>query len=156
MGRQILCPHCKSTFDEDILAKRENPNICPVCDESLVDDKKIEDNDLITWYYYLDPKYGDYSLWDKLPNDPNALTLIKEFKAPPRDERGKSDKAKDILRTYIPDAFSPTPVSSMPEVRCPKCGSKEYTLLNKGFSLLTGFIGSGRIKRVCNYCKREF
>lgn len=38
MGRQILCPHCKSTFDEDILSKRENPNICPICEESLVDD----------------------------------------------------------------------------------------------------------------------
>lgn len=38
MGRQILCPHCKSTFNEDILEKKENPNICPVCDGSLVDD----------------------------------------------------------------------------------------------------------------------
>lgn len=39
MGRQILCPHCKSTFNEDILAKKENPNICPVCDGSLIDDE---------------------------------------------------------------------------------------------------------------------
>ena len=31
-----------------------------------------------------------------------------------------------------------------------------YTLLNKGYSFWTGFLGSGRIKRVCNYCKREF
>lgn len=38
MGRKILCPHCKSTFNEDILVKKENPNVCPVCDESLVDD----------------------------------------------------------------------------------------------------------------------
>lgn len=36
MGRTILCNHCKSTFDEDVLSKRENPNICPVCDESLI------------------------------------------------------------------------------------------------------------------------
>lgn len=44
MGRQILCPHCKSTFNEDILAKKENLNICPVCDVSLVDDEDSAQN----------------------------------------------------------------------------------------------------------------
>lgn len=35
MGRTILCPHCKSTFDEDVLARRADPNRCPVCEENL-------------------------------------------------------------------------------------------------------------------------
>lgn len=36
MGRTILCPHCRSTFDEDILRKRNSENICLVCGESLL------------------------------------------------------------------------------------------------------------------------
>ena len=35
MGRTILCQHCKSTFDEDVLKDREHPDACPVCGKSL-------------------------------------------------------------------------------------------------------------------------
>ena len=80
--------------------------------------------------------------------------LIQEFKAPPESECGL-DKVKEILRTYVPDAFV-YPEKKEPVVRCPRCMSREYTLMNKGFSIFTGFLGSGRVKRVCNYCKKEF
>ena len=43
--------------------------------------------------------------------------MIKEFQAPPRDENG-SEKAKEILRTYIPDAFAPPEKSDGPVIRC--------------------------------------
>ncbi len=36
MGRTILCQNCKSTFDEDILKKKNSEDICPVCGESLL------------------------------------------------------------------------------------------------------------------------
>lgn len=36
MGRTILCPHCQSTFDESVLAKRAEPDVCPVCGNSLL------------------------------------------------------------------------------------------------------------------------
>lgn len=150
----IVC-ECGSTFPLDRVKDLEK---CPVCGKlwkESVDSKTEEEHPgWITWYYYKDPEYGDYSLWDKLPNDPNALTLIKEFKAPPESECGL-DKVKEILRTYIPDAFV-YPEKKEPVVRCPRCMSKEYTLMNKGYSLFTGFLGSGRVKRVCNYCKKEF
>lgn len=38
MGRTILCPHCKSTFDEDILKKKNSMDVCLVCGESLLGD----------------------------------------------------------------------------------------------------------------------
>lgn len=43
MGRTILCSHCQSTFDESVLAKRAEPNICPVCGNSLLgnDDSSV-------------------------------------------------------------------------------------------------------------------
>ena len=74
---------------------------------------------------------------------------------PPRDSTGNSDKAKEILRTYIPDAFSESKAKEV-SVSCPWCGSTEYTLLNRGYSIWTGFLGSGKVKRVCNRCKKEF
>ena len=42
MGRTILCNACKSTFNEDVLANKENPNICPVCGESLVGEEELD------------------------------------------------------------------------------------------------------------------
>ena len=46
MGRTILCKKCKSTFNESVLANRDNPNICPIFGESLLaedDNNSIKD-----------------------------------------------------------------------------------------------------------------
>ena len=160
MGRKIICDSCGAVMPFE---KIKDAKVCPVCnvpfDDSCSDHEESPDvsddkANWITWYYYKDPEYGDYSLWDKLPNDPDALTLIQEFKAPPESECGL-EKVKEILRNYIPDAFV-YPEKKEPVIRCPRCMSKEYTLMNKGYSLFTGFLGSGRVKRVCNHCKKEF
>ena len=163
MGRKIVCPDCGSIVDEDILKAKNSENTCLICGANLGGDsidKTEEHADWITWYYYgdKDDNGKTTTLRDK-PLDLNKWDdefLIKEFKAPPEDNPGGLDEVKRILRTYVPDAFAPAEESDGPVIRCPRCGSKEYTLLNKGYGLLTGFIGSGRIKRVCNYCKKEF
>lgn len=36
--------------------------------------------------------------------------------------------------------------------RCPKCGSTNIQSTNRGFSLITGFIGSGSPRNVCQKC----
>ena len=150
----VVCD-CGSTFPLD---KVKGMDKCPVCGKPWGDcegsGNEEEHPDWITWYYYKDPKYGDYSLWDKLPLKPEELELIKEFKAPSESECGL-DEVKRILRTYIPDAFSETK-NSENVIRCPRCGGQEYTLLNRGYSIFTGFLKSGNVKRVCNRCKKEF
>lgn len=157
MGRKIICESCGTIFKEELLG---NATVCPVCGANLDDgqEKKDEHSDWVTWWYYgfKDDNGKSTLLSDKqidLTKRGDIYFLIKEFKAPPRDANG-SEKAKEILRTYIPDAFSPA--QEQPVIRCPYCFSTEYTLLNRGYSLFTGFIGSGKIKRVCNRCKREF
>jgi len=45
MGRTILCPHCGSTFNEDILKKRNSENICLVCGGSLLGNEDIPSHD---------------------------------------------------------------------------------------------------------------
>ncbi len=153
-SNDVKCLKCGSSFNKMFLmGKQGNADVCPMCGSDLT---SAEDHpDWITWWYYKDPEYGDYSLWDKPPLQPEKLELIKEFKAPPRDFNGSSDKAKEILRTYIPDAFSEAKAKEA-SISCPRCGCSEFTLLNRGYSIWTGFLGSGKVKRVCNRCKREF
>ena len=147
----VKCAECGSSFNRMFLmGKQGNANVCPMCGGKLAGEE--EHPDWITWYYYKSPKYGYYSLWDKPPLRPEELELIQEFKAPPESECGL-DEVKRILRTYVPDAFLETP---KPEICCPLCGSTEFTILNRGYSVWTGFLGSGKVKRVCNRCKREF
>ena len=37
-------------------------------------------------------------------------------------------------------------------VRCPKCGSTQIGVTNRGYSLCSGFIGSGSARNVCQNC----
>lgn len=153
MGRTILCPHCNSALNEDILKQRNSENTCLVCGKPLDSNASADEHsDWITWWYYKDPECGDFSLWDKPPLRPEELELIKEFKAPPESECGL-DEVKRILRTYVPDAFAEP--KEIPKVKCPYCFSSEIQIVPKKFSLLTGF-ATNKFERVCVRCKRKF
>lgn len=39
-----------------------------------------------------------------------------------------------------------------PELHCPKCGSTNISTINRGYSLVTGFVGSGSARNVCQNC----
>lgn len=170
MGKKIVCENCNTSFIYNVA---KDMKICPVCGVNLWDNEenadaihdenlktKDEHPDWITWYYYgYKSDNGKTACLEDEPINLNkygdTFFLIKEFKAPPRDSNGSSDKAKEILRTYIPEAFSQAKVNDS-SICCPWCGCSEFTLLNRGYSIWTGFIGSGKVKRVCNKCKKEF
>lgn len=44
MGRTILCPHCQSALNEDILKQRNSENVCLVCGGSLLGDDGDKEN----------------------------------------------------------------------------------------------------------------
>ncbi len=145
MGRTILCKKCQSTFNESVLANRENPNICPVCGESLIDNDSFGESSKETtkWYYY---KEGGGTLDDMLYDDEEPIYIF---------EATDMKDAKRQLKEVLPN--SPLVNDNSPDiVRCPRCGCSEFTLLNRGYSIWTGFLGSGKVKRVCNRCKKEF
>lgn len=50
----------------------------------------------------------------------------------------------------VPETFDGPLANSGP--LCPKCGSYSVSTTNRGFSLLTGFIGSGKPMNVCQQC----
>ena len=37
-------------------------------------------------------------------------------------------------------------------IKCPKCGSTAISTVNRGYSLMTGFFGSGSPRNVCQKC----
>lgn len=41
-------------------------------------------------------------------------------------------------------------------VKCPKCGSTAIATVNRGFSIITGFIGSGSARNVCQKCGHKW
>ena len=153
----VKCPECGSSFNKMFLiGKQGNCSVCPMCGAEL--QKEEEHPDWITWYYYgYKDDNGKTAVLEDEPIDLNehgdVFFLIQEFKAPPESECGL-DEVKRILRTYVPDAFEESPKTDT--ICCPWCGGTDFTLLNRGYSLFTGFLGSGKVKRVCNKCKKEF
>lgn len=145
MGRTILCQKCKSTFDENILASRENPNVCPVCNASLLGDEdgSVESQKEKTkWYYY---KEGGGGLDDTLYDD---FTPLYTFDAVDIED------AKRQLKEVLPN--NPLVNDNSPEkVRCPRCRSAEIQLVPRKFSLLTGF-ATNKFDRMCIRCKKKF
>lgn len=146
MGRTILCKKCQSTFSESALANRENPNICPVCGESLIDGDDNSSGEApkekTKWYYY---KEGGGTLMTTLSS---KFTPLYTFDATDIEE------AKRQLKEVLPN--SPLVNDNSPQkVRCPRCRSTEIQMLPRKFSLLAGF-ATNKIDRVCVRCQKRF
>lgn len=146
MGRTILCPHCKSALNEDILKQRNSEDVCLVCGGSLIADSDSSTEipkEKTKWYYY---DGGSATLTTTLYDDEEPIYIF---------EATDIKDAKRQLKEVLPN--SPLVNDNSPDiVRCPRCGCSEFTLLNRGYSIWTGFLGSGKVKRVCNRCKKEF
>lgn len=144
MGRTILCPHCKSTFDEDILKQRNSENVCLVCGESLLgdNDSSTENQKKKTkWYYY---KEGGGTLTDTIYSRSPLYTF----------DAVDVEDAKRQLKEVLPN--SPLVNDNSPEkVRCPRCRSTEIQLVPRKYSLLTGF-ATNKFDRMCVRCQKRF
>ena len=114
MGRTILCPHCKSTFDESILKKKNSMDVCLVCGESLLRDNEGFDEPekaKTKWYYY---NGAGGILTTTLYDDEEPFYTF--------DAVDMQD-AERQLKEVLPD--SPLVNDSSPEkVVCPRCRSK--------------------------------
>lgn len=145
MGRTILCPHCKSTLNEDILKQRNSENTCLVCGGSLLidDDNSVEpQKEKSKWYYY---KEGGGTLMSTLSSH---FTPLYTFEATDIED------AKKQLKEVLPS--SPLVSNNSPEkVRCPRCASTEIQLVPRKYSLLTGF-ATNKFDRMCVRCQKRF
>lgn len=55
--------------------------------------------------------------------------------------------AKEIVLKY-----HPTPKENSNKVHCPKCNCTDIGVANRGYSIVWGFIGSGKSMNVCKKC----
>ena len=145
MGRTILCQHCKSTFDEDVLKDREHPDVCPVCGKSLTGDgdaSSLPPKEKKKWYYY---EEAGGTLDDTLYDDEKPLYTFEAVDV---------EDAKRQLKEVFPNC----PLlrkTSPPKVFCPRCGSTEIQLVPRKYGLLTGFATS-KCDRMCLRCMKKF
>ncbi len=145
MVRTILCPHCKSTFDEDILKQRNSENVCLVCGESLFgdNDSSTENQKKITKWYYYDG--GSATLTTTLYDDEEPIYTFDAI-----DMKDAERQLKEVLPN------SPLVNDNSPEkVRCPRCRSTEIQLVPRKYSLLTGF-ATNKFDRMCVRCQKRF
>ena len=144
MGRTILCPHCKSVINEDILKQKNSENVCLVCGCSLLvdNDSSVEfEKEKTKWYYY---KEGGGTLTDTLYNRSPLYTF----------DAVDVEDAKRQLKEVLPSS-SLINNNSPDIVRCPRCNSTQIQMVPRKFSLLTGF-ATNRIDRVCVRCQKRF
>ncbi len=145
MGRAILCPHCKSALNEDILRQRNSENVCLVCGGSLLvdsDNSGEAPKEKTKWYFY---KGLSETLTDTLYDDEEPLYTFDAVDV---------EDAKRQLKEVLPN--SPLVNNNSPDiVRCPRCRSTQIQMVPRKFSLLTGF-ATNRIDRVCVKCQKRF
>ena len=147
MGRQILCPHCHTSFDEELLKKRNSENVCLVCGGSLLvgdEDTSASPKEKTTYYYY---KEGGGILTDTLSS---RFTPLYTFEAVDIED------AKRQLKEVMPNSpLINSDSANSDKVRCPRCRSTEIQLVPRKFSLLTGF-ATNKFDRMCVRCQKRF
>lgn len=121
--------------------KLKSISICPYCGGDLIDTG-------MSTYDYRDILVAtDY--------DRDVLdAMLKLKKSNPIEYRLKLQQLKNLKsqEKKKPRPQSQTTKQKEDTITCPKCGSANIQTTNRGFSLVTGFIGSGSPRNVCQKC----
>lgn len=145
-----FCPKCKSTNIECV-----KDRICLDCGSawywhSSTSKKCIKcgsenTTDEIDDY---NCKMDDYLLLFNISHDGNfILQMLKLKNEDPIEYELKIAQFREIAERKKAEDSKP---------RCPKCGSTSIATVNKGYSLLTGFLGSGKPMNVCQSCGHKW
>ena len=129
------CPKCNSHY---ILtpSERKEGHICSQCNIPTVD---------------LNITAEECFLIEHASKDPAFLDAMVELKKNDIIDFGMKISA---LRTQAKADGCYTAPKKVP--RCPKCGSTSIGTTTRGFSLVTGFIGSGKPMNVCQNCGHKW
>lgn len=112
----------------------ETVNKCPMCKNSL-ETVNISSDDFLT---IRDASNCNRDL---------LFAMIKLHDDDPIEYELKMAQFREIAERKKADESKP---------RCPKCGSTSIATVNKGYSLLTGFLGSGKPMNVCQSCGHKW
>lgn len=117
---------------------------CPYCFSDLE-----ETNMSISDFNFLFSNYRDRELLDAMME--LCSKDIIEYKSRMADFRIKA-KQLDVAEQELKEKYNEKVVHDDNQIRCPKCGSTQIGMANRGFSFWTGFYGSGTPMNVCQNC----
>jgi hypothetical protein len=129
------CVHCGFPIEPN--SERElSPNICKINGENV-------DLTLV-----MDTIKTDYSTATKILSEITNLDSLERMKLMNLLKKGAVPRYYNDYRHKDMDALE--------SVFCPKCGSTQIATVNRGYSLVWGFIGSGKPMNVCQKCGFKF
>ncbi len=132
------CIHCGYPLDTIIESSNVIQNGFCNIDGTVYDLRKITETSNKDDAILQIMKISGISQW----NANNLLNIIKNSGIPETYTSVFFEKPKGSVHNQV--------------ATCPKCGSTSIATVNRGFSLLTGFIGSGKPMNVCQMCGYKF
>lgn len=84
----------------------------------------------------------------QISNDPSFVLSMNDLKE--KDIIEYNMKLSQMKSNLAAIQVTDKQQSNLPH--CPKCGSTAISTVNRGFSIVTGFIGSGSPRNVCQKC----
>ena len=132
---------------------------CPECGRE-VSDKAFQ---CIHCGYPLRNPNGIYKVINGVEYDLKFLNVLKGTTVERLPYMKKIEELTGLDRlgsaNLITELVGPFPRGTNPDLnkpKCPKCGSTAITTVNRGFSIITGFIGSGSARNVCQKCGHKW
>lgn len=127
-----VCPRC------DYIVMNDNEKYCPNCIHKA-ELQTIDDEELQALY---EIAYEEQKASGIKPNNTYDPTQFEQ------------ERAERLARERLDSKYGSQ--QHPKAVRCPKCGSYSVATTNRGYSLLTGFIGSGSPRNVCQKCGHKW
>lgn len=136
-----LCPNCKSKSTENSSLRGcgystylgEEDYICHICGEKVIDLKMSR---------------ADYIVLTDITDDPKFIESMIQLQ---ESDIVEYNLKMSQFRTQVQQQEN-SRAQAANTVKCPRCGSTNITAGQRGFSLLTGFVGSGRTVNRCANC----
>lgn len=132
-----VCPKCGHVTMDN------NDKYCPECiyraEYQNVDNVSAGLKEMYKEDYEMQKEFESY-----------GVTYDNSYVPKTREEQLAEERAERLAREREYEKQHPN------AVRCPKCGSYSVATTNRGYSLLTGFIGSGSPRNVCQKCGHKW
>lgn len=132
--KSVQCIHCGFPLNSEKYIIINGVTYDATILYNAIESYKNNDIDKNKLYQILSVEIYEYGLSPKVSND--LADEIFETGVIPKEFNGQTQEE------YLKEKNT---------IRCPKCRSTAIEATTKGYSLLTGFIGSGK---TMNYCKR--
>ena len=141
-----ICPRCgQHCFFESDLEKD-----CPECNFEYMKQTNITGDEHYNIIKNHPDKYDEFM---------NRIRKIYTEQSDYFDNRLYENTLNKIFIKNLSNTLLNPPkedTSSTPTLRCPKCGSTSVTTGSRGYSLLTGFLGSGKTVNRCGSCGHKW